>query len=172
MQFRCNNPSGIQKNSRIQSRQKRRKTAIFHSNQKIPEQTQWNSFQPKNAGMQPNRLLSIHGIVSDHLMKRKLCHLVATELLSSAKLRHWQAYQGSLEGQRNKDIVYHALKALFHTWALSDHCVIGYMLLTMKSCAVLYSLGRIPKRTWKFRSSLRQILHPEQRGLYFHASHE
>ena len=53
MQFRCKNPSGIQKNSRIQSRQKRRKTAILHSSQKIPEQTQWNTFQPKNAGILP-----------------------------------------------------------------------------------------------------------------------
>ena len=43
MQFRCKIPSGIQKNSRIQSRQK--------SQQKTPEQTQWNTFQPKNAGI-------------------------------------------------------------------------------------------------------------------------
>ena len=55
MQFRCKNPSEIQKNSRIQSRQK----SNFEFQPKVLEQTQWNTFQPKYAGILPNRKYSI-----------------------------------------------------------------------------------------------------------------
>jgi len=56
MQLQWNKNSGFQKNSGIQSSRKRRKTARMHSSQKIPEQKQWNAFQPKNTGIVPNRL--------------------------------------------------------------------------------------------------------------------